>query len=135
MHEQRFPESTESPDARTARALKALELEDSAGRGRRPDSPAAPWGMWEDYRADADDSTAQLVGGYFAASGVVFGLVSLAVMPLLFAFLAFVGITFGTILGGRNQQKLNFIAMIVASACFLVGMSFALAMERPVFPF
>jgi hypothetical protein len=133
MHEHSFPESSESPEARSQRALAALQYEERAGLGfrRRKHGMGDPYEQPEAYQVDRDPSAGEVFAGMLAGFGTAIGALSLFVRPLLLAFIAAALLTLG-VAGGGQATRIARIGFIVAGVCFFLGMLFAIALERPV---
>ena len=134
MHEHSFPESSESSERRSARAVAALEYEERAQLGFRRRRMAAgdPWAAPDGFQVDREVSSGELIAGWFAGFGVAFGATALFLRPLLFGFLAVVCALVG-LMGGGQAARTARVAMIIASICFFLGMMFSIMMERPIF--
>lgn len=134
MHESSFPESAESPERRSARAVAQLEYEERAQTGfrRRKHGMGDPWAAPDDYQVDREVGPGELFGGYLAGFAVTFGGVALFLRPLLFGFLCVV-FALGGLIAGGNAAKTARIALMVGAGGFFFGMLFSIWMERPVF--
>lgn len=135
IHEPTYPSSDEPAEARSERAVAALEYEERAGLGfrRREGVHGAgdAYGNPEDYQV-GEETTGQLVGGYLAAIGVVAAIGSFAVKPLVLAAAALFFSIAGLISGGP-AARIGRIGLIVACAGWSVGMMIAIIWDRPVY--
>lgn len=127
MHDQTFPESEESPERRTARALEALKYEQSAGLGFRRRSRQAlgdAYGNPEEHQVHREMTRAEVVGGFMAALAIVLGAAAVLYKPLLLGFLALIFGTFGLI--GDQPSRIARVGFIVAGIGWSVGMLLAI---------
>jgi hypothetical protein len=133
MHEQRFPESPESPERRSARAVAQLEYEERAQTGfrRRRHGQGDPWAAPDDFQVDREVTNGELFAGYLAGFAVVLACVALFLRPLLFAFLA-VLFAIGGLIGGGQASKIAKMALVIGAFTFVLGMLFSIWTERPV---
>lgn len=123
-HDQKFPDSPEAPDQRTARALEALEFEEKAGLGfrRRQRKPIGnPYGEPERFQVDREPSNGELWAGMLAGMAAVIGFGALFYKPLLLGTVALVLAVAGS-LGDGQPARIARWAMIIASICFFLGM-------------
>lgn len=125
-HEHQFPDSAEAPEARTARALEALEYEERAGLGFRRRARLAignPYGdaEAERYQIDREITGPELWAGYLGGIGVVLGGFAIVYKPLLMALLGIIFCVFGS-LGDGQGARVARIGIIVGVAGFTIGM-------------
>jgi hypothetical protein len=136
VHEPTYPPSEEPTDARTARAVAALKYEEQAGLGFRrrtgTHGESDPYGNPEDFLVDGEETTAQLVGGYLAAVGVVAGIGAFFVKPLVLSVVALFFCIAGIISGGK-AERIGRAGLIVACCGWAFGMLVAITWDRPVF--
>jgi hypothetical protein len=128
MHDQKFPESEESPERRTERAVEALEYEQSAGLGfrrRLTNAMGNPYASAEEHQVDREPSQGELWANLAAGVGLILGIAALFYKPLLVGFLAAVFIVLGT-LGDSQGSKISRVALPVAATCFFFGMLLAI---------
>jgi hypothetical protein len=133
MHDQHFPESTESSEQRAARAVAALEYEESAGLGfrRRRIGKGDPYGDPERYQVGHEATSGEILAGYLAGAGVVAGGLSLVMRPLLMGLIAIICLTLGSV-GGGQSSRIAKVGLPIAMVCFFIGMLFAILAERKV---
>ena len=133
MHEHSFPESSEAPDDRSARAVDALQYEESAGLGfrRRAHGMGNPYASPDDYEIGREVGIGELWGGLLGGFSTVLGAGALAYKPLVLGFLAVLcGV--GAVIAGGSAAKVGRIGLTVACFGFFFGMIFAIALDRPV---
>lgn len=133
MHEQPFPESTESVDQRSERAVAALEYEERRGLGfrRRRSHVGDPYADPERYLVEREQTTAETIGGFCTGIAAVFGGLSLVIWPLLLGTVAAVAGIFGVMMGPADSRAAKY-ALVVACIGFFFGMIFAISFERPI---
>ncbi|MBC7643776.1 MAG: hypothetical protein H7123_01525, partial [Thermoleophilia bacterium] len=104
MHDASFPESPESAEQRTQRAITALETEESAGLGfrrrRSGETAGDPYGKPEQYQLGSDVGSGHILAGMLGGAAWVLGLGSLLYHPLLLGVVAVICGLGGTIAGG-----------------------------------
>jgi hypothetical protein len=125
-HEHRFPDSEEAPEARTARAIEALNYEEKAGLGFRRRVRTAignPYGDGEAerYQIDREMTSAELWSGYLAGIGVVLGGFAIFYKPLLLGLLSIIFSILGS-LGDGQGARIAKIGLVVGIAGFTIGM-------------
>jgi len=133
MHDQRFPESQESPEQRSARAVAALQYEERAGLGyrRRQYGAGDPWAEPERHQIDKEIPGYELAAGLIAGLGAALAGLALVMLPLMMAFFAVLLAMVGLAAGG-SAARIGKVAIIVACFTFFFGMMFAILTERPV---
>ena len=133
MHEHSFPESSESDEARTSRALAALEYEESAGLGfrRRTQGVGDPYADPERHQIDRDVTSGEIFAGLLAGFGTVIGAMALVTRPLLLGMIAALLLAFGSI-GGGQAARIARVGVAIAGVCFFLGMLIAIFLERPI---
>ena len=134
-HDAKFPESAESAEQRTQRAITALEIEESAGLGfrrrRSGESAGNPYAKPEQYRIGQPVGSGTVLAGMLAGLAWVLGIGSLLYHPLLLGTVALIAGISATIAGGPTARTAR-NGLIVASICFFLGMIFAIGLGRPV---
>ncbi|MCW2972349.1 MAG: hypothetical protein JWN72_622 [Thermoleophilia bacterium] len=133
-HDSKFPDSSEAPEARTDRALEALQYEEKAGLGfRRRDrkpigDPYAGDGP-ERSQVDREPTNGELWAGLLAGLGSVLGFAAIFYKPLLMGSIAAVLLIFGS-LGDGAASRIARIGILVAGICFFIGMLVALFVTK-----
>jgi hypothetical protein len=134
MHEHSFPESSESPDERSARAVDALQYEEQARLGFRRRASGGvgdPYAKPDQYEVGRDVGLGELWGGFLGGFAVILGVGALVYKPLVLSFIAALfGI--GAVIAGGDAAKIGRIALIVACFGFFFGMLLAILLERSV---
>lgn len=117
-HDSTFPESAESPDQRTDRALEALQYEEKAGLGFRRRQRAAigdPYAEPERYQVDREPTSGELWAGMLAGIGAVLGFGAIFYKPLLLGFVAVLFTIFGSLGDGAPARiaRWSFIVVLI----------------------
>jgi hypothetical protein len=134
MHDATFPESAESPEQRSARAVTALEYEERAGLGfrrRERNAVGDPWAHPQAVQVDREESIGELFGAYLSGLGAVLGGLALVVCPLIFGSVGLV-LAMGGVIGGGRGVRIGKVALVVSCFGFFLGMLFAISTDRPV---
>lgn len=136
-HEQTFPESSESPEARSARAVEALHYEERARLGfrrRLTQGIGDPFADPSVYQVGRELTTGQVVGSYMAGFGLILGGASLVFQPLLMMCIG-VALCIAGLAAGGQAARIARMGLVVTGICWFLGMVFALVFERPIVPF
>jgi hypothetical protein len=135
MHEHSFPESDESAEARSQRAVAALEYEERAQLGfrKRLHGMGDPWRNPDRHQIDRDATRGELLAGYCGGAAIVLGAGAVFYKPLMLATLAIILGTCGAMSSSRQAAHLGKLGLIFACAGFTIGMLFSILVERPIF--
>jgi len=123
-HDSTFPESPETSDGRTERALEALRYEERAGLGFRRRQRKAigdPYAEPERFQVDREPTAGELWAGLLAGIGAVLGFSALFYKPLIMGTLAVMFTVLGS-LGDGAPSRIAKWGMTVAGFCFFFGM-------------
>lgn len=135
MHDETFPQSQESPERRTARAVEALEYEEKAGLGFRRrkvgERAGNPYGSPEQYDVNAPVTGGQVLGSYLSAMAIILGAGAIIYKPLLLGSAAGLLALLGTI-GGSNDRVTR-LGVIVSCTGFSLGMLIAILTDAKIF--
>ena len=74
----------------------------------------------------------QTVAGYLAAVSIFISLISLAWHPLRLILPSVLVALIAAAMGGGRHQRLAFAAVMIAAACFFLGMTIAVVTSRPL---
>lgn len=131
-HDSTFPDSAESPERRSERALEALQYEERAGLGFRRRQRSAigdPYAEPERYQVDREPTTGELWGGMLAGLGLVLGLAAIFYKPLLLgAFAAFL-VMLGSVADGQSARIARW-GLVVVLVGVTIGMLLAIFVTR-----
>jgi hypothetical protein len=131
-HDSTFPDSPESPDQRTDRALEALKYEDKAGLGfrRRHRAPMGdPYAEPERYQVDRDVTPGDLWAGMLAGIGAVLGFGAIFYKPLLLGTVAVVLVVLGS-LGEGEANRIARWGFIITMFGVTIGMLMAIFVTK-----
>jgi hypothetical protein len=137
-HDEKFPQSAETPEQRSARAVEALKYEEKAGLGFRRrrigEASGDPYAIADQKQYDINRvmGRGEVLGNSLAGICAVLGATSLLYRPLLLSTIAAICGICGLIPGGESARTAR-IALIVASFGFFFGMLFALIRDTKVF--
>lgn len=117
-HDSTFPDSAESPEQRTERALEALQYEERAGLGFRRRERAAmgnPYAEPERYQVDREPTSGELWAGMVAGIGAVLGFSAIFYKPLLLGAVAVVLTVLGSLGDGAPARvaKWGFVITLI----------------------
>ena len=117
-HDSTFPDSAESPQQRTDRALEALQYEEQAGLGfrRRQRAPIGdPYAEPERFQVDREPTSGELWAGMLAGIGAVLAFGAIFYKPLLLGFIAVIFTILGSLGDGAAARiaKWAFIMVLI----------------------
>lgn len=117
-HDSTFPDSAESPERRSERALEALQYEERAGLGFRRRNRSAigdPYQEPERYQVDREPTSGELWAGLIAGTGLVLGLAAIFYKPLLLGAIAAFLVIVGSVADGQAARiaRWGFVTVLV----------------------
>jgi hypothetical protein len=117
-HDSSFPDSAESPERRTDRALEALQYEERAGLGfrrRQRKAMGNPYGEPERYQVTREPTSGELWAGMLAGLGAVLGFAAIFYKPLLLGAIATALVVLGSIADGQAAKiaRWGFVTVMI----------------------
>ncbi len=131
-HDSTFPDSAESPERRTDRALEALQYEERAGLGFRRRQRGAvgdPYAEPERYQVTHEPTSGELWAGMLAGLGAVLGFAAIFYKPLLLGALAVLFTVLGS-LGDGGAARVARAGFIMTLIGVTIGMLMAIFVTK-----